>query len=262
MSYLPYSHNIPVMYSDVEGTFAISATVLLIGGLLAGGIGFGIAVYNDYKDDKIFFNGDWTNYVGRTLGGFVTGFGIGVATVLGAGVGGILGGVLIGAGAGSIINRYANEANGGSFTAGYWGGAISGALCGVGAGLGGLAFAAASEATNLACAGYLVAGCIGSFAGGFLGNFAGSLYTEWHDSGLKKITVNSDTIMNSIIMGSLNIFAGLGAAASTITSGMGRIAADVNSKVALRIVSGLIAGGTEATYDSISYLISVILNNL
>ena len=87
MSYLPYSHNIPVMYSDVEGTFAISATVLLIGGLLAGGIGFGIAVYNDYKDDKIFFNGDWTNYVGRTLGGFVTGFGIGVATVLGAGVG-------------------------------------------------------------------------------------------------------------------------------------------------------------------------------
>ena len=95
-----------------------------------------------------------------------------------------------------------------------------------------------------------------------MGNFAGSLYTEWHDSGFKKITVNSDTIMNSIIMGSLNIFAGLGATASTITSGMGRIAADVNSKVALRIVSGLIAGETEATYDSISYLISVILNNL
>ena len=43
---------------------------------------------------------------------------------------------------------------------------------------------------------------------------------------------------------------------------MGKIAADVNSKMALRIVSGLIAGGTEATYDSISYLISVILNNL
>ena len=68
--------------------------------------------------------------------------------------------------------------------------------------------------------------------------------------------------MNLIITGTLNIFAGLGAATSTIISGMGRIAADVNSKVALRIVSRLIAGGTEATYDSISYLISVILNNL
>lgn len=161
-----------------------------------------------------------------------------------------------------MINGYVNEVNGGSFTAGYWGGAISGALCGVGAGLCGLAFAAASEATNLACFGYLAAGCISSFAGGFLGNFVGTVYTEWHNSGFKKFTVNSDTIMNSFIMGSLNVFAGLGAAASTITSGMGRIAADVNSKVALRIVSGLIAGGTEATYDSISYLISVILNNL
>ena len=81
----------PVMYVDGDGTFAITATVLLIGGLIAGGIGagigFGTAVYNDYKEDGKIFNGDWTDYVGRTLGGFVTGFGIGVATVLGAVVG-------------------------------------------------------------------------------------------------------------------------------------------------------------------------------
>ena len=94
-----------------------------------------------------------------------------------------------------------------------------------------------------------------------MGNFAGAVYTEWHNSGFEKFTVNSDTILNSFIMGSLNVFAGLGAATSTITSGMGKIVADANSKVALRIVSGLIAGGTEASYDSISYLRFVILNN-
>ncbi|RIA77821.1 RHS repeat-associated protein [Anaeroplasma bactoclasticum] len=86
-----YCGNDPVMYVDGDGTFAITATALLIGGLIAGGIGAGIglgtAIYKDYKEDGIFFNGDWTDYLGRTLGGFVTGFGIGVATVLGAGVG-------------------------------------------------------------------------------------------------------------------------------------------------------------------------------
>ena len=86
-----YCYNNPVMYSDGSGHLAITATALLIGGLIAGGIGAGIglgtAIYKDYKEDGIFFNGDWTDYLGRTLGGFVTGFCIGVATVLGAGVG-------------------------------------------------------------------------------------------------------------------------------------------------------------------------------
>jgi hypothetical protein len=79
------------MYVDGEGTFAITATAFLIGSLIAGGIGAGIglgtAIYKDYKVDGIFFNGDWTDYFRRTLGGCVTGFGNSVATVLGAGVG-------------------------------------------------------------------------------------------------------------------------------------------------------------------------------
>ena len=87
----PFEYFTPVMYSDESGHLAITATVLLIGGLIAGGIGAGVglgtAIYKDYKKDEIFFNGDWTDYLGRTLGGFVKGFGIGVATVLGAGVG-------------------------------------------------------------------------------------------------------------------------------------------------------------------------------
>lgn len=44
-------------------------------------------VINEVKEDGVWFNGDWTDYVGRTLGGFVAGFGVGICTVLGAGVG-------------------------------------------------------------------------------------------------------------------------------------------------------------------------------
>ena len=77
--------------NDPSGHFAITLTTLLIGGLIAGaigaGIGLGTAVYKDVKEDGIWFNGDWTDYVGRTLGGFVAGFGVGVCTILGAGVG-------------------------------------------------------------------------------------------------------------------------------------------------------------------------------
>ena len=70
---------------------AITLTTLLIGGLISGaigaGIGLGTAIYNDYKEDGEWFNGDLTNYVGRVAGGFIAGFGIGFCTVLGAGVG-------------------------------------------------------------------------------------------------------------------------------------------------------------------------------
>ena len=57
----------------------------------------------------------------------------------------------------------------------------------------------------------------------------------------------------SVIMGSLNILAGMGSAMSSIAGSMGRVATDVNSKFALRFLAGLIAGGTEAAYDLTSY---------
>ena len=86
-----YSQNNPIMYYDPTGHFAITLTTLLIGGLITGaigaGIGLGTAVYKDVKEDGVLFNGDCTDYVGRTLGGFVAGFGVGICTVLGAGVG-------------------------------------------------------------------------------------------------------------------------------------------------------------------------------
>lgn len=186
---------------------------------------------------------------------------VGGIVLCATGVGGILGGVLIGAGAGSLINGYVTEANGGDFTAGYIGGAISGALCGVGAGLGGMAFAAASEVANLACIGYMALGVTASFAGGFAGNLAGTVYTSWHNSGFKSVDIDwGETLATSAIMGSLNILAGMGSAMSSIAGSMGRVATDVNSKFALRFLAGLIAGGTEATYDLTSYLIGKLIS--
>ena len=86
-----YCGNDPVNKYDPSGHFAITLTTLLIGGLIAGaigaGIGLGTAIYKDAKEDGVWFNGDRTDYVGRILGGFVAGFGVGVCTVLGAGVG-------------------------------------------------------------------------------------------------------------------------------------------------------------------------------
>ena len=86
-----YCKDNPVMYVDPSGCFAITLMTLLVGGLIAGaigaGIGLGTAIYKDVKEDGIWFNGDLTDYLGRILGGFVAGFGVGICTILGAGVG-------------------------------------------------------------------------------------------------------------------------------------------------------------------------------
>ena len=198
------------------------------------------------------------------LGWVVSGAAIVGGVILSAtGVGGILGGVLIGAGAGSLINGYISEANGGSFAAGYIGGAISGALCGVGAGLGGMAFAAATEATKFVCMGYLGLVAASSFGFGFVGNLAGTVYTSWHNSGFKNVDVNwRETLAVSALAGSLNVLAGMGSGISSVVGEMGKAAIDLNSKLALRILAGTIAGATEAVYDAISYILSKLMELL
>jgi len=180
--------------------------------------------------------------------------------VVTAGIGGVIGGALIGAGAGSLINGYVTEANGGDFTAGYIGGAISGLLCGLGAGFGGAALVAASKTVNFVCMGYLALGVTASFAGGFAGNLAGTVYTSWHNSGFKSVDINwGETIGMSTIMGLLNIFAGMGAGMSSVAGTMASNAIDANSRFALKLLSGIIAGATETAYDIASYLINRLI---
>ncbi len=105
------------------------------------------------------------------------------------------------------------------------------------------------------------AGATASFAGGFAGNLAGTVYTSWHNSGFKSVDIDwGETLATSAIMGSLNIFAGMGSAMSSIVGSTGRVATDVNSKFALRFLAALIAGGTEAVYDLSSYLIGKLIS--
>ena len=86
---------------------------------------------------------------------------------------------------------------------------------------------------------------------------------SWDGRSLKTITVRdnnttinwSETLITSSIMGTLNIFAGLGSGLSTIAGNAGKTAIDINTRFACRVLAGGIAGGTEALYDLISYLI-------
>lgn len=172
---------------------------------------------------------------------------------------GILGGIFLSAGVNSLLNGYINEANGGEFWAGYCGGIITGALCGLGAGLGGAAFIAASNTANLACLGYLSLGVVASFAGGFLGNIAGTVYTSWHDSGFESVNINWDeTLQMSTLMGTLNIFAGLASGTASIVAK----ATECGTKTTLRVLAGSIAGSAEFIYDAISLFFSELISNI
>ena len=197
---------------------------------------------------------DRSGHMPEWLGWIFSGIAIVGGIILCAtGVGGILGGVLIGAGAGSLINGYVTKANGGDFTVGYIGGAISGALCGIGAGLGGLAFSAATQAVNFSCIGYLTLGLGASFVGGFAGNLAGTVYTSYYEG----VDIDwQETLEMSTLMGVLNVFAGIGSGMSSIVGEIGKVAVNINSKWSLRILAGFIAGGTEALYDLTSYSVS------
>ena len=167
-------------------------------------------------------------------------------------LGGLIGGALVAAGVGSLVGGYTNKAAGGSFSAGYWGGAVSGFITGLGAGLGGFALYAAAETAGLVMMANLGASAIFSFAGGFLGNYYGSMMV----SNIDKTEFDKETvILNSIVLGTLNIFAGFGAGIS-FTAGVS------GTTVPYKIVSTLISMGTEAIYDISSYAHGKFAKNL
>ena len=80
------------MYVDPSGHFVITAamiwTAIGIGAAIGAGIGLGSTVVKDLENGKLF-DGDVTllSYVGNTLGGGIAGAGIGLCSVLGAGLG-------------------------------------------------------------------------------------------------------------------------------------------------------------------------------
>lgn len=167
-----------------------------------------------------------------------------------------MGGVLIGSGANSIINGYVNEANGGSFTAGYIGGAVSGGFCALGAGAGGYALIAAEGAAiNSAVIGNLALSICTPLTIGFSGNMLGTITTNWIDSGCERVDIDwKETVQSSLFVGTLNVFAGIGSGIATTISSLGQTATQISSTWACRIIAGGIAAGTEAIYDVTTYI--------
>jgi hypothetical protein len=116
-----------------------------------------------------------------------------------------LGGALIGAGVSSMVSGYISEANGGSFMAGYISGAITGAICGITAGIGGNFIYAGLEASNIVLSSIFIGIGI-SFTGGFSGKFLGDyIYSNLNGS---YFDINR-TIGESFVAGSINVFAGI-----------------------------------------------------
>ena len=87
-----YCMNNPIMFADPSGHFVITSTMIWaaigIGAAIGATIGLGATVAKDLENGKLF-DGDVTllSYIGNTLGGGIAGAGIGLCSVLGAGLG-------------------------------------------------------------------------------------------------------------------------------------------------------------------------------
>ena len=87
-----YCGNDPINYVDPTGQFVITLSMILtavgIGAAIGAGIGIGTSVAKDLENGQLF-DGDVSalSYIGNALGGGIAGAGIGLCSVLGAGLG-------------------------------------------------------------------------------------------------------------------------------------------------------------------------------
>lgn len=178
---------------------------------------------------------------------FVTGV-VFVAT----GFGGPAGGALICAGANSIINSYVTEASGGSATAGWFGGMVTGALSGLGAGIAGQIFSDATKIAGVACLGKVAQGVALSYGFGSVGAGTGTTITALIDK--ERVNVTAIT-QSAMIGGTLNIGAALFAGVGIAIAEMPLISE--TSKAVSYTLSTSEAILAEAIIDALSILISL-----
>ena len=99
-----------------------------------------------------------------------------------------------------------------------------------------------------------------SFAGGFSRSFIGSMYINNHDhnSVTNKLDIN-ELLLKSTIMGLFNIVGGVASGISSTASSMGKISIELDSKFALGLLAGIIAGGSELFYDLIYFITDLLM---
>ena len=172
---------------------------------------------------------------------------VGVALIA-TGVGGFAGGALLSAGINSIVTGYLNEAQGGSFTAGWAGGAVLGGIVGAGASLGGSALMAASSTVGGQAILELGKSITYSFIGGYVGSLAGAGVISMIDQTPANWKSWNN---NALLCGTLNILSGIGSGISStaITSG---------NTFSYRYVGCMIALGTEIACDTVTTGYSIL----
>lgn len=173
-------------------------------------------------------------------------------TLIATGAGSTVGGALVCASVNSIIGSYSSEAAGGTSTAGWVGGMITGAICGTGAGIAGNLLSSATESVGFLCLGKAAASCSAAFGFGFAGSYAGQVTSAAIDG---RSLDKNETVSSALTAGSINCFAGIGA-------GMGNAITDLPaiSSTTHIFASSLNAGWTvvsEAALDTLSLIIDI-----
>lgn len=168
------------------------------------------------------------------------------------GVGGAAGGALICAGVNSIIGSYTAESAGGSSTAGWIGGTLTGLICGTGAGIAGDILCKATEIVGGACLGKVALGFGVAFATGAVGSLTGQYITATIDG---KDLDGKNILTSSLVTGTINCFSAIGAGMGNAMNDLPKFTTTSN---ALANASNAMCGiSTEAICDALSVIISL-----
>ena len=176
---------------------------------------------------------------------------VGGAVLIATGVGGIAGGSLICAGANAIIGSYVSEASGGSSTAGWVGGMVTGAISGIGAGAAGNLLISATNMTGVACLGTVAASGTVAFTSGAIGSSAGAVVTSKIDG---KALSKTEIAQTAVIGGTVNTVAGLASGIGTGLANMPLISE--TSKAVANFISTGWSLLSEAANDALNTIVS------
>lgn len=123
------------------------------------------------------------------------------------------------------------------------------------AGIGGLLLSSASTAVN----GVMLAKLVGEIGVSFFGGFSGSLLGTLSTSKLDKTAINkSSLIVSSLLAGSLNLVSGLASGITTSISNLSNSTSALDTKVAIKMLAGIISSGGEIVNDIVSLIVGVL----